>query len=69
MALSEEALVVLQLNDEERDLLTRILEERYLELRRELFHTDHYEFKRRLKEREHVLESLLEKLAMAELAA
>ncbi len=61
--------MVLNLTDEEHILLTQILEERYLELRREVFHTARFDYKRMLKDREQVLESLLEKLAMAELAA
>ncbi len=58
----------IHLTEEERELLAHILEERYLELRREIFRTDHHSFKQYLKEREQLLESLLEKLAIQELA-
>lgn len=61
--------MILELNQEERELLSQILEGRYRELQREIFHTDHHDFKQLLRQREHVLESLLEKLGIAELVA
>lgn len=59
----------LHLSEEERSLLEHILEERYLELRREIFHTDHHDFKRVLKQREQTLETLLNKLMAPELVS
>jgi hypothetical protein len=51
--------VTLTLSDEERALLFEILEERHRALLREIWHTDHRDFKASLQKRERVLESLL----------
>jgi hypothetical protein len=51
--------VTLTLSDEERALLFEILEERHRALLREIWHTDHRDFKAFLQKRERVLESLL----------
>jgi hypothetical protein len=52
----------LQLTAQEQALLTTILCERQRELLREIARTDAHDFRRELKEREIVLESLLRKL-------
>ncbi|MBZ5652100.1 MAG: hypothetical protein LAO18_16645 [Acidobacteriia bacterium] len=51
--------VTLTLSDEERALLFEILEERHRALLREIWHTDHRDFKAFLQKKERVLESLL----------
>ncbi len=56
------------LTKEEKELLQEILEERHQELRRELFKTDHHQFKQVLKEKERVMEALMEKVGARELA-
>jgi hypothetical protein len=53
----------LQLTAQEQALLTTLLCERQRELLREIARTDAHDFRRELKEREIVLESLLRKLA------
>ncbi len=53
----------LQLTAQEQALLTTILRERQRELLREIARADVHEFRRELKEREVILESLLRKLA------
>jgi hypothetical protein len=49
----------LTLSDEERELLFEILEERHDALLREIWHTDHRDFKLVLQKKERVLNSLL----------
>jgi hypothetical protein len=49
----------LTLSDEERELLFEILEERHDALLREIWHTDHRDFKLGLQKKERVLNSLL----------
>lgn len=49
----------LTLSDEERELLFEILEERHDALLREIWHTDHRDFKLALQKKERVLNSLL----------
>jgi hypothetical protein len=56
--MSENA-VSLTLSAEERELLFEILEERHRTLLREIWHTDHRDFKVALQKKEKVLESLL----------
>ncbi len=52
----------LTLINEERRLLLDILEQRQRELRREISHTDHKEFKQALRKDEKLLESILTRL-------
>jgi len=59
--------VELTLTEEERQLLTDILNERHLELQREIFRTDHHQFKDSLKHKQTLLESLLAKMNAAHL--
>lgn len=54
-----ETAVTLTLSHEEREMLFEILEERHRALLREIWHTDHRDFKASLQKRERVLESLL----------
>ncbi len=49
----------LNLTAEEHELLLSILGERHRELMNEIWHTDHREFKERLKKQEQILESLV----------
>ncbi len=58
----------LHLTPQEQELLTEILEEHHRELRQEIFHTDHHDFKMALKEKERILESLLDKVGASEVA-
>jgi hypothetical protein len=51
--------ITLTLNDEEKELLFDILEERHRALLREIWHTDHRDFKLSLQKKERVLNSLL----------
>lgn len=47
---------------EEWELLLEILEERHSALQREIFHSDHREFKLALRRREKLLESVVHRL-------
>ncbi len=51
--------VTLALSDEEKELLFEILRERHDALLREIWHTDHRDFKLSLQRKEGVLDSLL----------
>ena len=55
----------LTLNPEERELLLRILERHHQGLLKEIWHTDHREFRLALREDEKLLESLLVRLREA----
>jgi len=52
----------LMLTAQEAALIKEILEERHLALQREIGRTDHREFKQILREREKILESVLERV-------
>jgi hypothetical protein len=52
----------LELNAEEQELLIQILEQRHLELQKEIPHTDHREFKQVLRKNEKLIESMLNRL-------
>jgi hypothetical protein len=54
----------LALNDEERNLISEILEERQRSLLMEIAKTDHHDFKLVLQKKERLLESLLDRLAL-----
>ena len=58
----------LQLTVEEQELLTEILEHYQRELLLEISHADHHDFKASLREREGMLESLLDKLRLVQLS-
>ena len=47
---------------EERELVLEILGQRHRELLREISHTDHHEFKRALRKKEQLLESIESRL-------
>lgn len=49
----------LTLSVEEQELLLNILEERHSELLKEIWHTDKHEFKKLLRRKEELLESLV----------
>ncbi len=49
----------LTLTNEEEELLVHILEQRHRELRKEISHTDHYEFKEILRKNDGLIESIL----------
>ena len=53
------AAVTLMLSDEKKELLFEILEERHRALLREIWLTDHRDFKLSLQKKERVLDSLL----------
>jgi hypothetical protein len=59
----------LRLTLEEERLLAEVLRQYQRELRLEISHTDHYEFKSKLRERAHLLEGVLEKLGVSQFAA
>ena len=59
----------LRLNLEEQQLLAEILRQHQRELSLEISHTDHHEFKIRLRDRQQVLEGVLEKLGVSQFAA
>ena len=52
------------LTAEEHELLLSILEQRHRELLKELWHTDHREFKEILRRHEKLLESMVTRLQM-----
>ena len=52
----------LMLTTEEQELLFSILEQRHREMLKEISHTDHYEFKQKLRKHEKLLESMLNRL-------
>lgn len=52
----------LTLTTEEHDLLLNILEERHRELMKEIWHTDHRDFKEMLRRQEKLLESMVSRL-------
>lgn len=52
----------LRLTPEEQQLLLRILEQHHQGLLKEIWHTDHREFRLALREDEHMLESVLIRL-------
>ncbi len=54
----------LDLTREELDLVTDLLQERQIALLREISKTDHFDFRRMLKEREELLEGILNKLGV-----
>ena len=50
------------LTDQERELLEQILEQRHLELQKEVSHTHYREFKEVLRQNERLIESMLNRL-------
>jgi hypothetical protein len=58
----------LRLTLEEEQLVADVLRRYQRELRLEISHTDHHEFKLRLRERAQLLERVLEKLGISEFA-
>ena len=52
----------LMLSPEERQFLLEVLEQRHRELLKEIWHTDHREFKETLRKNESLLESVLNRL-------
>lgn len=52
----------LLLSSAEQQMLARLFEEQYRELIREIHHTDTAEFRRTLREKQKMLESLMEKV-------
>jgi tRNA G26 N,N-dimethylase Trm1 len=59
----------LRLTLDERQLLAEILRQHQRELSLEISHTDHHEFKTRLRARAQMLEEVLEKLGASQFAA
>ncbi|MGZ4824572.1 MAG: hypothetical protein ACXVZT_08130 [Terriglobales bacterium] len=59
----------LPLTVDEQQLIADVLRQYQRELTLEISHTDHREFKARLRERERLLEGLLEKLGVSQFAA
>jgi len=57
------------LTEEERELLLTMIEQRYRAIQIEISHTDHHEFKALLRQREDLLESMLNRLQRAPLQA
>jgi len=55
----------INITDQERQLLVRIVEQYYLTLREEIYKTEAFEFKDKLKVEEAAIENLLEKLRAA----
>jgi len=58
----------LSLSEPERTLLEEILEAHYRSLQREIAHTDHREFKQRLRENEKLIEAVLSRLRVSSIA-
>jgi len=59
---AEEGIMELTLTTEEQRLLLDILEERHRALLKEIWHTDHREFKETLRRNEELLESIVSRL-------
>ena len=59
----------LHLSETERELLDEILKERHMILQREIEHTYNPEFRRFLVQRENMLEDIIERVDVAEIAA
>jgi hypothetical protein len=59
----------LRLSVEEEQLLAEILRQYQRELSLEISHTDHHDFKVRLRARAQLLEGMLEKLGVSQFAA
>jgi hypothetical protein len=55
-------MLILELDDNERELLSQVVEERLVELSRELRRTESYDFRDALKAKEASLERLAERL-------
>lgn len=58
----------LLLSTEEQELLLQLLEQRHLELQKEISHTDHREFKQALRKNEKLIESMLNRLRVGAVA-
>lgn len=58
-------MVSLTLSDEERELIQEILEERHRTLLVEISHTDHHHFKKVLRKKSEVLESVLSRFLVS----
>jgi len=57
--------IALELNDEEKDFVQEVLKERQRTLLMEISHTDHHEFKAKLRKKAEVLEGLLNRFLTA----
>ena len=57
----------LMLTTEEREILTRLLEQRHREISKEISHTDHREFREFLRRNEGTIEGILSQLRGAPL--
>ena len=57
--------MTVELTTAERELLLRVIEERHRQLERELWRTDHHQFKDLLREEEKLLEAILSKMGAA----
>ena len=67
--LRSEAAMELRLTLQEEQLVAEVLRQYQRELRLEISHTDHHEFKSKLRERAQLLEGVLEKLGVSQFAA
>jgi hypothetical protein len=56
--------ISLSLNEEERDFVLEVLSSYHRTLLREIARADHQEFKRELRKKEQLLESMLDRLAV-----
>ncbi len=54
--------MLLELNEEQKEILQEILERAHKDLQKEIFKTDHREFRKRLRHKEEVLQQLINKL-------
>ncbi len=54
--------MLLELNDEQLEVLREILQRAHKDLQKEIFKTDHREFRKRLQHEEEVLQELLSKI-------
>lgn len=57
----------IELTEQEKDLLTDIVEQYFSSLREEIHKTEEYEFKARLKEEEAMVKKILEKLRASQI--
>ncbi len=55
--------MLLEFNDEQLEVLREILQRAHKDLQKEIFKTDHREFRKRLQHEEKILQELLDKIS------
>jgi GTP-dependent phosphoenolpyruvate carboxykinase len=60
--IGKEAVMLLELNEEQKETLLEVLEHAHKDLQKEIFKTDHREFRKRLQRKEEILQEVLNKI-------